>query len=238
MVLTFKKIHYRLGQNWTRSDSGHEQRLAQWVSLCGQPPGARFLEHPASDGRPARGTAADGPALARWLVAAGLVSPSQSARLQRRWSGAGTSGALEKLRDLRERCRREVIAIEMGGQPSAEFVREINRLLLGFPFVNQLVPGEPGLERRKWFAADFLNCPGKDGARFSGFARGFQLRQLFADPPVFLCYRPVVCHPGAFPLLAIHKITPCYGGYRGIESEIDRRPRADFGTSHEWAQDL
>jgi predicted RNA-binding Zn ribbon-like protein len=96
----------------------------------------------------------DGPALARWLAAAGLVSPSRLALLQRRWSVAGTTGALEKLRNLRERFRREVIAIETGGQPSAAFVREVNRLLLDFPFVDQLVPGDSGLEQRKWFAAE------------------------------------------------------------------------------------
>src|SRR5579872_4271692 len=76
---------------------------------------------PVKDGQPVE-LLPDGPALARWLVAAGLVGPSQSAQLQRRWSGTGTTGALEELRDLRERFRREVIAIEMGGKPSAEFV--------------------------------------------------------------------------------------------------------------------
>ena len=95
---------------------------------------------PVMDGQPVE-LLPDGPALARWLVAADLVSPSQSARLQRRWSGAATRGALEKLWDLRERFRKAVIAMELGGKPPAEFVREINRLLLGFPFVDQLVPG-------------------------------------------------------------------------------------------------
>src|SRR5579872_861353 len=108
---------------------------------------------PVMEGRPVE-LLPDGPALARWLAAAGVVSPSQSGRLQRRWSGAATKTALEKLRSLRETFRREVIAIEVGGQPSAGFVRELNRLLLDFPFADQIVPGESGLERRKWFAGE------------------------------------------------------------------------------------
>jgi predicted RNA-binding Zn ribbon-like protein len=83
-----------------------------------------------------------------------VISPLQSGRLQRRWSGAGTTGAVERFRDLRERFRREVIAVEKGRQPSSEFVRELNRLLVDFPFVDQLAPGESRLERRKWFAAE------------------------------------------------------------------------------------
>jgi predicted RNA-binding Zn ribbon-like protein len=107
---------------------------------------------PVMDGQPVE-LLLDGPALARWLATAGLVSPSHSARLQRRWSGAAPT-RLEKLRDLRERFRKAVIAIEAGGKPPAKFVREVNRLLLDFPFVDQLVPGESGLEQRKWFAAE------------------------------------------------------------------------------------
>jgi predicted RNA-binding Zn ribbon-like protein len=108
---------------------------------------------PVMDGQPLE-LLLDGPALARWLAAAGLVSTSQSARLQRRWSGPGSAGVLEKIRDLRERSRKAVIAMEAGGKPPAEFVRDVNRLLLDFPFVDQLVPGESGLEQRKWFAAE------------------------------------------------------------------------------------
>jgi len=107
---------------------------------------------PVMDGQPVE-LLPDGRALARWLAAAGLVSPSYSTRLQHRWSGAATTG-VEELRNLRERFRKAVLAIEAGGKPPAEFVREVNRLLLDFPFVDQLVPGDSGLEQRKWFAAE------------------------------------------------------------------------------------
>jgi predicted RNA-binding Zn ribbon-like protein len=154
MVLTFKNIHYRLGILDWEDGSAMTSDWRDGFLFVGNHLALDFVNtRPVMDGRPVE-LLPDGSALARWLVASGLGSSSQSARLQRRWSAAGTTGAPEKLRDLRERFRREVIAIERGGQPSADFVCELNRLLLDFPFVDQLVSGESGLEQRKWFAAE------------------------------------------------------------------------------------
>lgn len=154
MVLTYKKILYRLEKIEVGETRAVSSDWRDGFLFLGNRRALDFLNtRPVMNGQPVE-LLRDGVALARWLAAAGLVSPPQSGRLQRRWSGAGATGALEKLRGLREKFRREVIAIETGGNASAEFVREINRLLLDFPFLDQLVPGQTGLEQRKWFAAE------------------------------------------------------------------------------------
>jgi predicted RNA-binding Zn ribbon-like protein len=93
-------------------------------------------------------------ALARWLAAAGLVTRAQSARLERRWSGPKFTAAMERLWDFREGLRKAVFRMEAGDSPAAGFLRSLNRLLLEYPYPDQVVKGGSGLERRKRFAPE------------------------------------------------------------------------------------
>jgi predicted RNA-binding Zn ribbon-like protein len=88
----------------------------------------------------------DASALAKWLGAAGLVTPAQAARLCRKWSGS-----IEEIQSFRERLRKAVVHLETGESPSASFVSELNRLLAQYPEAEQVVAGEFNWERQKRF---------------------------------------------------------------------------------------
>jgi predicted RNA-binding Zn ribbon-like protein len=92
--------------------------------------------------------------LARWLAAANLITMAQSTRLKRPWSAKEFAAVIEKLWKLRESLRAVVIKMEAGDSPSASFVGNLNRLLLEYPCLEQVVEGESGLERRKRFAPE------------------------------------------------------------------------------------
>ena len=73
-------------------------------------------------------------ALERWLLAAGLVTSTNGARLLRRWrDSAEAQSFLEELRRFRERLRAVVIQREAGEAVSARFLAELNRLLEKYP---------------------------------------------------------------------------------------------------------
>src|SRR5690349_559567 len=85
---------------------------------------------------------ADGGALARWMGAAGLIDGARSTRLQRRWPAPEFAAGLDEVRQFRESLRRAVFQVEAGDSPSGGFVRELNRLLVEHPYVDQIVGGE------------------------------------------------------------------------------------------------
>jgi predicted RNA-binding Zn ribbon-like protein len=93
-------------------------------------------------------------ALARWLAAARLITKLQSARLKRRWSDSEFTATLDELWKLRESFRKVVFQMEAGHSLSAGFIEDLNRLLLQYPYVEQVGNGESGLERRKRFAPE------------------------------------------------------------------------------------
>ena len=90
-------------------------------------------------------------AMARWLAAAGLITLLQSARLKRLWSAPEYTPVIEELWKLRESLRRAVLKLEVGDSPSEGFLRDLNELLQEYPYVDRIVRGEFGLERRKRF---------------------------------------------------------------------------------------
>ena len=95
-----------------------------------------------------------GPALANWLEAAGLVTTREAARLMRKWSAPEFAAAVESLRHLRESFRRGLFQIEAGDAPSAAFVKDLNRLLLDHPSIDQIVHSGAVLERKRRFAPE------------------------------------------------------------------------------------
>jgi predicted RNA-binding Zn ribbon-like protein len=93
-------------------------------------------------------------ALATWLAAAGLITKPQSARLKRRWSGPEFTAAIKDLWKLRESLRKVVCQMGAGGSLSPGFLEHLNQLLFEYPYVDQVVRGESGPERRKRFVPE------------------------------------------------------------------------------------
>ena len=94
----------------------------------------------------------DGAALARWCGAAELIGRSEAGRLARRWSSPQFAPDLAALRKFRENLRAAAFRIEAGRSVSIGFVKTLNRLLLRYPYVNQLAMGASGPLCRKRFA--------------------------------------------------------------------------------------
>jgi len=94
----------------------------------------------------------DGSALARWLGAAGVVNERESGRLMRRWAAPEFAAAVAELRQFRESVRETVLKIEAGDSVSPGVLKNLNRLLAAYPYVDQVVQTDSGLERRPHFA--------------------------------------------------------------------------------------
>jgi predicted RNA-binding Zn ribbon-like protein len=88
------------------------------------------------------------------MAAAGLVTKPQSARLWHRWATPESTAALEELRKFRESLRTVVLRMEAGDSPSAGFLERLNRLLVEYPYPDQVFRGESGWERRKRFSPE------------------------------------------------------------------------------------
>ena len=94
----------------------------------------------------------DAKAFARWLVAAGVVSPAGAKSALRSWLG-GAKGErfVKELRAFRERMREAVLRIESGALPGEGFVEEVNRLLEKCPRRSVLVKEGRSLVRKYAF---------------------------------------------------------------------------------------
>jgi predicted RNA-binding Zn ribbon-like protein len=96
----------------------------------------------------------DSSALARWLAASRLIAKPRSVQLKRRWSGSEFTATLEDLWKLRESLRKVVCQMEAGHSAAASFLGDLNRLLLEYPYVDQVVNSDSSLMRRKRFAPE------------------------------------------------------------------------------------
>lgn len=73
-------------------------------------------------------------ALLRWFAAAGFLSERDAGRLQRAWGESGRARrAVEAMRDLRERLRKDVVAWEKNGMVQAATIAELNRIMAEHP---------------------------------------------------------------------------------------------------------
>ncbi|MBV8573270.1 MAG: ABATE domain-containing protein [Acidobacteriaceae bacterium] len=91
-------------------------------------------------------------ALLRWFQAADLLSSRQAASLRQQWGeSARAHHVLEAMRELREKLRTEVLAIESGGIVRRAAVDELNDLLAKYPMLTrvQASSGTPAIEL--WF---------------------------------------------------------------------------------------
>ncbi len=94
-------------------------------------------------------------ALVRWFQAAELLSPRRAANLQALWTNSPRARrAVEAMRELRERLRKDVVTWEHGGTVSHSTVNELNRLMAEHPMRTRLEAGAniPTLE--PWFEAN------------------------------------------------------------------------------------
>ena len=108
---------------------------------------------PIMDGEPVE-LLPDSRALARWLGAAGLVNKRESARLIRLWSAPEFAAGAQEPREFRERVREAVLKREQGEHVSPGVLKNLNRLLLDYPDLEQVAQGKAGLERRRHFAPE------------------------------------------------------------------------------------
>ncbi len=87
-------------------------------------------------------------AFLRWFRAAGLVSPREATNLQKHWGqSARARRAVEAIRALREKLRREILAWEDGRTVHPSTVDELNRLMGKHPMRIRLGNGtEPSTD--------------------------------------------------------------------------------------------
>jgi predicted RNA-binding Zn ribbon-like protein len=78
-------------------------------------------------------------ALVRWFQAADLLSSREAAKLEQDWGrSARAQRALEALRELRERLRKQVIAWEDDGTVHSSTIEELNQLMQKHPMRSRL----------------------------------------------------------------------------------------------------
>src|SRR5215510_4907411 len=77
---------------------------------------------------------ANGEALLRWLVAAGLLSPAEAGGARRRFARTRLDALAVEARELRERLRTAVAAWQREGRPpTSAGMADLNRLLAAGP---------------------------------------------------------------------------------------------------------
>jgi predicted RNA-binding Zn ribbon-like protein len=89
----------------------------------------------------------DSASLLRWLAAAGLLTKRRAAQLVPSKADPG----LPQLREFRETWRQVVLQFEAGRLPAPSFIDRLNRLLMEYPFVDQIVRSKSGLKRTRHF---------------------------------------------------------------------------------------
>ena len=91
-------------------------------------------------------------ALLRWFQAAGLLSASDVATLQRKWRDPAELGkVLKKILEFRELLRREVSRLEKAEPIRKETISELNRLMAAHPMLTRVSSHGDKRELQSWF---------------------------------------------------------------------------------------
>lgn len=107
--------------------------------------------HPVQNGEAVE-LLADFDALLRWFQAADLLSSRQAASLRQQWAeSARAQHVVEATRELRERLRKEVLAIERGGIVHRAVIDELNHLMAEHPMLTRLKVSGSGTTTELWF---------------------------------------------------------------------------------------
>lgn len=94
-------------------------------------------------------------ALLRWFQAAALLSSRRVANLQGLWANSPRAQrAVETIRELRERLRKDVVAWEHGGTVPHSTVNELNRLMAEHPMRTRLKTDVSVPSIEGWFEAN------------------------------------------------------------------------------------
>src|SRR5262249_37084311 len=88
-------------------------------------------------------------ALLRWFKAADLLSSVETASLRRQFgTSARAQQVLEELRELRERLRKEALAVERSGTVHRSATDELNHLMAEYPMLTRLKASGSGVQKR------------------------------------------------------------------------------------------
>ena len=91
-------------------------------------------------------------ALLRWFKAADLLSSGDVANLWRQWGeSAQARQVVEAMREMRERLRKEVLAIERGGAVHRAAIDELNQQMAEHPMVTRLKASGSAPTTELWF---------------------------------------------------------------------------------------
>ncbi len=91
-------------------------------------------------------------ALLRWFQAAGLLSAREAARLRQQWGESDRARhVVEAVRELRERLRKEVLALERGGTVHRGVIDELNQLMAEHPMLTRLKASGNASTTELWF---------------------------------------------------------------------------------------
>ena len=91
-------------------------------------------------------------ALLRWFQAADLLRSRHAANLQQQWGESGRARrAVEAMRGLREKLRKEILAWERGGAIHHSAVDELNRLMADHPMRTRLKASGSGTSMELYF---------------------------------------------------------------------------------------
>jgi len=106
---------------------------------------------PVQNGEPTE-LLADFAALLRWFQAAEVLSPAQVSRLSQQWGGSAQARrAVEAMRRLREKLRKEVLTLENGGTVHRAVIDEVNRLMSEHPMLIRLKTTGNASSMELWF---------------------------------------------------------------------------------------
>jgi predicted RNA-binding Zn ribbon-like protein len=138
--------------------AGSEAEHSEWIDgflFIGNHLALNFLNtKPVLDGAPLE-FLPDAKAFGRWLVAAGLATPTRVKSAMQKWRESSTADRFVKeLRRFREEARAAVLRIEAGSVPAESFVAEVNHLLAKHPRRSILVREGRSLVRKFPFEAD------------------------------------------------------------------------------------
>ena len=93
-------------------------------------------------------------ALVRWFQAADLLSPRQAVSLRQQCAGpSGAQHVVERMRELREKLRKEVLAWERGATVNRQMIAELNHLMAEHPMLTRLKASGSAPTAELWFDA-------------------------------------------------------------------------------------
>jgi len=128
-------------------------------------------------------------ALLRWFQAAGQLSPREAANLQQQWGKSGRARrAVDAMRELREKLRKEILSWERSGAVHHSAVDELNQLMADHPMRPRLNAGGSGLFTELYFE------PRQPEDLFAPLAHGAAMLLANVDPKRVRKCRQCVLH--------------------------------------------